>query len=223
MSGIEITRSEFTASDLRMAARKSRDARAAGRMLALALVLEDEPSSRHRFERRWRMIGRARPRPAGWTGRPFGSEDRESVQWTVSPMNGFTATARKAWRGCRTAAKACGFRVWCLHRWRTSLPGSRPGRTLRRTGWYAGDGRICSVGLPRRSGSICMSAQSASIWRRLGIAGCRFAVRRENSVPRCFLIRLAIPGPIPARRKRSKELPRGRTGGDPRGRARQAP
>jgi hypothetical protein len=47
MSGIEITRSEFTVSDLRMAAGKSRDARAAGRMLALAFVLEDEPSSRH--------------------------------------------------------------------------------------------------------------------------------------------------------------------------------
>jgi len=125
--------------------------------------------------------------------------------------------------GLSDRRKTCGFRVWCLPRWRTSLPGSRPGRTLRRTGWYAGDGRICSVGLPGRSGSICMSAQSASIWRRLGIAGCRFAVRRENSVPRCFLIRLAIPGPIPARRKRSKELPRGRSGGDPRGRARQAP
>jgi transposase len=40
MSGIEITRSEFTASDLRMAAGKSLDAKAARRMLALALVLE---------------------------------------------------------------------------------------------------------------------------------------------------------------------------------------
>lgn len=40
MSGIEITRCEFTASDLRMAAGKSCDAKAARRMLALALVLE---------------------------------------------------------------------------------------------------------------------------------------------------------------------------------------
>jgi transposase len=40
MSGIEIMRSEFTASDLRMAAGKRRDAKAARRMLALALVLE---------------------------------------------------------------------------------------------------------------------------------------------------------------------------------------
>ena len=40
MSGIEITRRELTAVDLRAAAAKSRDAKAARRMLALALVLE---------------------------------------------------------------------------------------------------------------------------------------------------------------------------------------
>ena len=51
MSGIEITRLELTAAELRAAAGKSRDAKAARRMPALALVLEDEPSSRHWFER----------------------------------------------------------------------------------------------------------------------------------------------------------------------------
>ena len=40
MSGIEITHRELTAVDLRAAAGKSRDAKAARRMLALALVLE---------------------------------------------------------------------------------------------------------------------------------------------------------------------------------------
>ena len=40
MSGIEITRRDLTAVDLRAAAAKSRDAKAARRMLALALVLE---------------------------------------------------------------------------------------------------------------------------------------------------------------------------------------
>ena len=40
MSGIEITRLDLTASELRAAAGKSRDAKAARRMLALALVLE---------------------------------------------------------------------------------------------------------------------------------------------------------------------------------------
>lgn len=40
MSGIEITRQELTAAGLRAAAGKSRDAKAARRMLALTLVLE---------------------------------------------------------------------------------------------------------------------------------------------------------------------------------------
>lgn len=40
MAGIEITRKEMTAAQLRAAAGKTRDARAARRMLALALVLE---------------------------------------------------------------------------------------------------------------------------------------------------------------------------------------
>ena len=40
MSGIEITRRDLTAGELRGAAGKSRDAKAARRMLALALVLE---------------------------------------------------------------------------------------------------------------------------------------------------------------------------------------
>ena len=40
MSGIEITRLELTSAGLRAVAGKSRDAKAARRMLALALVLE---------------------------------------------------------------------------------------------------------------------------------------------------------------------------------------
>ena len=51
MAGIAITRRELTAAALRAAAGRAKDARAARRMLAIALVLEDEPSSRHRFER----------------------------------------------------------------------------------------------------------------------------------------------------------------------------
>jgi hypothetical protein len=197
MCGIEITRGEFTASDLRMAAGQSRDARAARRMLALALVLE----------------GVDRTRAAQTCGM-----DRQTLRFGGSgkrPVDGFPdervhrCNAEGLAGGRRTAAKACGFRVWRLHRWRTPLPGSRPGRTQRRTGRSTGDGRISSTGLPGRSGSRCMSAQSARIWRRLGIAGCRFA--------------RSIPGPIPARRKASKKTPRGRSGGDPRSRARQAP
>lgn len=76
MSGIEIMRSEFTASDLRMAAGKSRDAKAARRMLALALVLE----------------GVDRTRAAQTCGMDRqtlrGEEDQETVRGTVSPTNG---------------------------------------------------------------------------------------------------------------------------------------
>ena len=61
MAGIAVTRKELTATELRSAAGKTRDARAARRMLAIALVLEDEPSSRHRSERRWRMTAKRRP------------------------------------------------------------------------------------------------------------------------------------------------------------------
>ena len=49
-AAVKIIRKDLTATGLRMAASKSRDARAVLRMLAIALVLEDEPSSRHRSE-----------------------------------------------------------------------------------------------------------------------------------------------------------------------------
>ena len=68
MAGIAMTRRELTAVELRAAAGKTKDGRAARRMLAIALVL-DEPSSRHRFERRWRTTAQRRRRPAGWTAR----------------------------------------------------------------------------------------------------------------------------------------------------------
>ena len=94
MAGIAVTRTELTAGALRGAAAKTKDARAARRMLAIALVLEDEPSSRHRFERRWRMIARRRRRPVGWTARHFVSEeDQETVRGTVSPTNGHRTNA----------------------------------------------------------------------------------------------------------------------------------
>ena len=43
MAGIAITRKELTAAQLRAAAGKTKDARAARRMLAIALVLEGPP------------------------------------------------------------------------------------------------------------------------------------------------------------------------------------
>ena len=99
MAGIVITPRELTATALRAAVGKTKDAHAARRMLAIALVLEDEPSSRHRFERRWRMTARRRPRPAGWTARPCGEADQETFRGTVSPPNGCIAIMPRAFAG----------------------------------------------------------------------------------------------------------------------------
>ena len=72
MSGIEITRRELTAVELRAAAGKIRDATAARRLLALALVLE----------------GVDRTRAAGTCGMDRqtlrGEEGQETVRGTVS-------------------------------------------------------------------------------------------------------------------------------------------
>ena len=48
---VSIIRTELSARELRAAAAKTTDAKAARRMLAIALVMDDEPSSRHGFER----------------------------------------------------------------------------------------------------------------------------------------------------------------------------
>ena len=68
MAGIEIARLDLSATDLRKAAGKSRDAKASRRMLALALVLEGVDRTR------------ARQRVAGWIVRRFAtSYDRKLV------------------------------------------------------------------------------------------------------------------------------------------------
>ena len=81
MSGIEITRRDLTAAELRAAAGKSRDAKAARRMLALALVLE----------------GVDRTRAAETCGMVWqtlrGAEGQETVRGTVSPTNGYRYNA----------------------------------------------------------------------------------------------------------------------------------
>ena len=197
MSGIEITRRELTAVELRAAAGKSRDATAARRLLALALVLE----------------GVDRTRAAGTCGMDRqtlrGEEGQETVRGTVSPTNGHRTNA-EGLAGLSDRWK--GVRVPRLARGPDGGPRglrSRPGRTLRGTGWCAGAGRICSAGLPRPSGSRCMNARLASIWRRSVITDSRCARSTRK--------------PTRTRKRRSKKLPRGGRGGDPRGRARQTP
>ena len=76
MAGIAITRRELTATELRAAAGRSKGARAARRMLAIALVLE----------------GADRATAAQTCGMDRqtlrGEADQETVRGTVSPTNG---------------------------------------------------------------------------------------------------------------------------------------
>ena len=75
---VAITRTEFDADGLRHAATRAKDADAARRMLALALVWTAAP-------------GPKRLKLAAWIARPFAI--------------GCIATTTKAWPGCRTARR----------------------------------------------------------------------------------------------------------------------
>ena len=81
MAGIAITRKELTAGALRGAAGKTKDARAARRMLAIALVLEgvDRASAA-------KTCGMDRQTLRGEAG-------QETVRGTVSPTNGHRTNA----------------------------------------------------------------------------------------------------------------------------------
>ena len=76
MAGIAVNRKELSATELRAAAGKTRDARAARRMLAIALVLEGVDR-----EQAARTCGMDRQTLRG-------EEDLETVRGTVSPTNG---------------------------------------------------------------------------------------------------------------------------------------
>ena len=95
MSGIENTRLELTAADLRAAAGTSRDAKAARRMLALALVLEGVDLIRAAA-----TCGMDRQTLRG-------EEGQATVRGTVSPTNGHRYNAEglaglsDRWKGVR--------------------------------------------------------------------------------------------------------------------------
>ena len=76
MAGIAITRRELTATELRAAAGKTKDSRAARRMLAIALVLEGVDRTTAA-----RTCGMDRQTLRGEAG-------QETVRGTVSPTNG---------------------------------------------------------------------------------------------------------------------------------------
>ena len=131
MSGIGITRRDLAAGEVRGAAGKRRDARAARRMPALAPVWKDEPWSRHRFERRWRRIGGGQPGPAEWTGRPCGVRRIRKGSGGQFPRRTGSGTMPKVWRDCPAAGRGCGFHIFRLPGWRGLALGSRPARTPR--------------------------------------------------------------------------------------------
>ena len=156
MAGIEITRLELTATDLRKSAGKSRDAKASRRMLALALVLE----------------GVDRTRAAESCGM-----DRQTLRDWVHRYNAEgLAGLSDRWRGAR-APRLDPAQMAELAAWVEAGPDPSATRLC------AGGGAIWRAGLPRLSGSRCMSAQSAPIWRHWGIAGCRSRPQHPRTDP----------------------------------------
>ena len=144
---VAITRLDVSAAELREAAARTQDAKAARRTLAIALVLD------------------------GWS-REAAAEacamDRQTLRdwvhrYNESGLDGFP-TGRAAMargRGCRPSNGP---------RWRN---GSSKGQTLSGTVWFAGAASICSGGSSKSLPSACTSARSASCrklsFRRLSV------------------------------------------------------
>ena len=108
---VEITRKELTAPQLRSAASKAKDARAARRMLALALVLEGVDR-----ETAARSCGMERQTLRDWVHR-----------YNAEGLRGWSTAARRGGRhGFRRSRRPPSPRRW------TRAPTRRP------TGWCAG-------------------------------------------------------------------------------------
>ena len=119
-----------------------------------------------------------RPRPAGWTARRCGEAEQETVQWTVSPTNGCTATMPKASPGWRTGRCRSGPGGWHPTSWPRLRPGSRLVQIWRGTGWCAGGGVTCSTASRSSSASSCTRAASATQLAALGFR--RLSVRPQH-------------------------------------------
>ena len=123
---IAITRTDLTAGELRAAAARSRDAQAARRMLAVALVLE----------------GVDRKTAAETCGM-----DRQTLQGLGAPLQ------RGGARRAREPPGRIRGRIGSTpRRWPNWCRGWRPAPTRRRTGWCAGGGRTCSARIADRFG-----------------------------------------------------------------------
>ena len=195
MSGIEITRRDLTAGELRGAAGKSRDAKAARRMLALALVLE----------------GVDRTRAAETCGMDRqtlrGEKDQETVRGTVSQTNGHRYTAEglaglsDRWNGVRDP-RLSPAQMAELGAWVGAGPHPARDGVVR---WRRQD-------LQRRiATAFGIEVQERTVGKYLASPGHRsLSVRPQH------------PKSDPGAQAAFKKLPRSGSGGDPRGRAGQA-
>jgi hypothetical protein len=137
---VEITRLDLSAADLRRQAGRSQDAKAARRMLAVALVLE----------------GHAR----GDAARSCGM-DRQTLRDWVHSYN------TEGVRASRTGSVAMARRLACPRPRRPRWPaGSRRVRTWPRMASCAGGGWICGLGSSGSSPLACTSARSGSCFPR---------------------------------------------------------
>ena len=162
---VAVTRRELSAAELRREAARSRDAKAARRTLATALVLE----------------GRPRAEAAGTCGM-----DRQTLRLGRSASKGCTATTPRGSPGCRTAAPPARRRASRPRRRASWTVGSRRVRTRRATAWCAGAAATCGSGSGASSGSGSTSARSASCWGGSASGACRCGrgTPRATSPPR---------------------------------------
>ena len=167
---VKITRLELTPSDLRREAARTKDADAARRMLAIALLLEG-----HGREQAARQSGMDRQTLRDWVHR----YNAEGVGGLFDRPHGGGAPRKL------TAAQE------------VTLPtGFALGRTLRRTAWCAGVAAICARRSPRRLTCSCTSAASASccIGLASGTSRCARVTRRRIARPRRRIKKLCRSG-----------------------------
>ena len=144
---IAITRLDLSAADLREAAARTEDAKAARRMLAIGLVLED-----------WSREAAAEAC----------AMDRQTLRDWVHRYNTLGLA------GCPTGRAATAHGLACRAnsgpRWRN---GSSRARSTSGTVWCAGAVSICNCGSRRSLASRCTSARWASCCARCRSGGCR--------------------------------------------------
>ena len=176
---VAITRTDMSARALRAAAAKAADAKAARRMLALALVID----------------GVDRKTAAESCGM-----DRQTLRDWVHRYNDEGLDGLSDRRSAGPAPRLSPAQKAELAQMVRAGPDPAGGR-----GGAACAASTCSAGSPSASASRCMSAPWASSWPRSDFAASRCAVRRGNAPPGPFPIRLTTRNPTRKHRRRSEK------------------